>query len=98
MPQVLSFPFRVAPTGRPALVEQDSEQAAVEKLAMLALTRRGERDLAVDVGISDPAFAGFDAAEFAGQVARWGPRGVALQTVDVEPAGPGVQRVTVSFR
>ena len=56
--QLISFPMRLQSNGRIALVEQDSEDHIGEELAILVLSRPGERDLVPTFGIEDPAFEG----------------------------------------
>lgn len=53
---MLAFPFRVLPNGRVAQVEDDSDESAAQELALLLLTRTGERPLIPDYGTTDPAY------------------------------------------
>lgn len=96
MAQILSHPFRLAGNGSIATVEQDSEGGDAEQLAVLALTRTGERGVVPGFGIADPTFAGFSASEFAAGVAIWGPP-VHLGEVVVSPVDESTQRVEVHF-
>lgn len=98
MAQILSYPFRVGAGGAAATVEQGSDAADVEQLAVLVLTRTGERALVPEFGLRDPAFAGVDVSELVGAIARWGPP-VRLTdvTADPDPARPEVTVVRVSF-
>jgi hypothetical protein len=94
--QLLSHPFRILPSGRAATVEQGSDEAHAEQLAVLLLTRRGERDLVPGFGVSDPVFAGFDPAEIAAGVSAYGPP-VQIESIDVTPAGDGTVAVDIRF-
>lgn len=79
-----------------ATVEQDGESGVREQLAILALTVLGERPLTPGFGITDPAFAGFDAGEFAAQATRWQiPAG--NLAIDVTPRTDTTQAVTIDF-
>jgi hypothetical protein len=73
MARILAFPFRLAPNGSVATVEQETDQADREQIAVLALTRRGERPLVPGFGILDPAFGGFDPGALSAAVAVYGP-------------------------
>lgn len=73
MARILSHPFRLVANGSVATVEQDSEQADREQIAVLALTVTGERALVPNFGVTDPTFAGFEAAELRAGVATFGP-------------------------
>lgn len=97
MAQILSHPFRLGSDGRVATVEQTSDAGAAEQLAVLCLTRPGERPLVPAFGLSDPTFAGFDASELAAGVAAWGPA-VDVTNVTITAAGDAVQAVEVLFR
>lgn len=92
MAQVLSYPFRITPAGGAATVDETSDQAYAESLAVLILTRRGAMPLAADFGLTDPAFAGVAPSELAGQVARWGPP---VQLVGVTDTPTAVDRSAV---
>lgn len=97
MSGILSHPFRILPNGAAAAVEQASDEAHAEQLAVLALTRRGERDLAPGFGLTDPAFAGgFEPTELAAAVAAFGPP-VELTAITVEAVSDSVIGVRVEF-
>lgn len=69
----LSFPFRLTPSGRAAVVEEDTDEENAERIAALVLTRRGERELAPQFGVEDPVFQFPDAADLAAGIALFGP-------------------------
>lgn len=96
MALILSHPFRLQ-RGRVATVEQQSDAGDAEQIAVLCLTRPGERPLVPGYGLPDPAFSGFEPAELAAAVAMWGPD-VTLEAVDVAASGEHAQRVEVQFR
>lgn len=54
--QILSFPMRIQANGRLATVEQNSDDHLAEELAIICLSRPGERELVPEFGIDDPAF------------------------------------------
>lgn len=70
---LISHPFRVGADGVVATVVADTEDAHVEAVAILASTRKGERDLVPDFGLSDPAFDAVDVAELNLGLADFGP-------------------------
>ena len=95
--QLLSHPFRLRPNGHVATVEQGTDEANAEQLALLILTRQGERDLAGGFGISDPAFSGgFDPAEIVAGIAAFGPD-ITIDDVTLEPIDDATLDVTVRY-
>lgn len=94
----MSYPFRIGGGGAVATVEQNSDDADAEQLAILILTRTGERGLVPEFGLRDPAFAGIDASELAGAVSRWGPP-VRLTDIAAAPdaARPELTNVRITF-
>jgi hypothetical protein len=81
---LLSHPFRLGPTRAAATVAEGTDQALAEAIAVLALTRKGERPLVPEFGLSDPAFDDFDVAELNAQLATYGPDVTIVDvTVDV---------------
>lgn len=81
---VISHPFRLAPTGEVATVLDGSEQANAEAIAVLVSTRVGERVLVPGFGIADPVFGRIDPAEVNAGVATYGPDDVTVTSVDVD--------------
>ena len=79
-----------------ATVEQTSDQANAEQLAVLVLTRKGERVLVPDFGITDPAFTGVSLTDISLGVTLFGPP-VTLEDIDIRFGGPTTQNVTVTF-
>lgn len=96
MAEQFSFPFRLDASGRPATVDSDSDDGRGERLAMLALTRKGDRPLLVELGLPDPTWEGFSAPALAAQLARYAPD-VRLDDVDVQAVSDGGLRVTVAY-
>lgn len=79
--QILSHPFRLAPNGAVATVEADSDAGESEQIAVLALTRAGERPLVPGFGIPDPAFAtSYPTGALIAGLATYGPP---VRVVDV---------------
>lgn len=54
--QVLSYPFRIESTGRPALVEQGGDEWAAQQIYSFIMTHQGERDLSPNFGSQDLLF------------------------------------------
>lgn len=94
---ILSHPFRLSLNGSAATVEDGTEAAAAEAVAVLALTLRGERPMCPAFGVSDPAFAGYDAGELAAGLALFGPDGVVIDGVAAAPVNDTTARVTITF-
>lgn len=95
---MLAHPFRIQGNGRAATVDDDSDEADAQQIAMLLLTRRGERPLVPEYGTVDPTFdtAGTDPGDIAASIAAFGP---AVDVTDVTdtPAGDGSTAVQVTF-
>jgi hypothetical protein len=81
----LAWPYRLAPDGRLAVVEQDTLADVTQAVHGLAVTPRGARPLAPDLGVDDPTFSpGVSPAQLEADLARAHP----LAGVTVETAGP----------
>ena len=95
MARIISHPFRLE-NGAVATVDQADDQAMSEQLAVLVLTRRGERLMVPLFGVPDPAFQGLAIEDVIFGVSLFGPpvRITDLRTV-VEDATS--QRVTVTY-
>lgn len=96
MARILSHPFRLASNSAVATVDQDSAVADAEQIAVLALTRPGERPLAPGFGVTDPVYTGFNPAELTAGVAVYGPP-VTIRQVTAEPVSDVEQRVQIDF-
>jgi hypothetical protein len=70
---VWDFPFGLGPGGAVAVVDQDSDKDIENQIAAALLTRPGERIQAPTFGISDPAFAGWEAPALARHLLDFGP-------------------------
>lgn len=96
MALILSHPFRLGPGGQAVTVDQDSDAGHAEQLAVLVMTRRGERPLALDFGLPDPAFRGIEPGELTAAVDRWGPP-VLLASIDTTTVDASRVAVRVAF-
>lgn len=96
MARTLSYPMRLAPNGSFVTVDQGTDTDAREQIAVICLTRPGERPVTPGFGTSDPAFTGFRGTELVAQIAQWGPP-VAIDDIAVEALTDTVQHVTVEF-
>lgn len=94
---LISHPFRLAANGRVATVEQDTDAARAEQIAVLLLTRTGERPLSPAFGVTDMVGQGLNESELAAGLAMFGPD-VTLADVEIETVGQDTQRVTVTFQ
>ncbi len=97
MPAVIRHPFGLGTSGSVATVAGDSEASDTQLLAILSLTRVGERPAAPAFGIPDPTFVGFSSSAFIAAAARFGPP-VKITDVDVQTISDTAQQVTVRFR
>lgn len=94
--ELLSHPFRLNANGTVATVTEDSDQSDAELLAILAMTRKGERVMAPDFGTTDPVFDGIGLAELNVGLRDYGPD---LTITDVRITYPNdtTQRVELVF-
>lgn len=93
---ILSHPFRLDAAGRVVTVDQGSDEANAEQLAVLLLTRPGSRPLAPSFGIPDPTFEGVDAGAITAAVGAFGPD-VEIRDVTAQDGRPGEQHVLIEF-
>lgn len=93
---LLSHPFRLEPNGHVAKVEDDTEEAYAEGIAILALTRKGERPLVPGFGLTDPTFDGLSLSELNIALADYGPP---VEVTDVAITYPNdrTERVELAF-
>lgn len=82
---VLSFPFRLTTTGAAATVEHGSDAEVDEAIAVLVLTNVGERPMATDYGVPDPAFAALHIGDVQAGLSSFGPAGVRITKLDMQP-------------
>ena len=87
--RLLSHPFRLA-GGTVATIDQDSDEATAEGIAVLVLTRKGERTLVPEFGVSDPTFRTLSEAEVNVGIADFGPAsevtGLTITDLGQQPA------------
>jgi hypothetical protein len=96
MTDVISFPFRLLPSGQIATVDDGSPEGQAEELAVLVSTKIGERSMVQSYGLSDPVFVGVSAAELRAQVANFGPAVTIDDIAITYPTGTS-QQVAVTF-
>lgn len=93
---ILSHPFRLAANGSVAKVDPISPQGIAEQIAVLVLTRRGERELIGGFGTSDPTFGAFDPTEVVAGITAFGPP-TSIADITVAPRDDATLDVTVTF-
>lgn len=96
MPRVISFPFRLDPTGSIATVEQDSDAEIDEQIAVAMSTRPGERIQVPGFGTADPAFVGFEGGALQRHCDDFGPD---VEIMNVKTARPvdGREEVVINW-
>lgn len=80
---LLAYPFRLRPDGSAATVTDGTDDAYRQEIALLCLTRKGERPLVPDYGTTDPVADLLDVAELNAALATFGPA-VTIDDVAVE--------------
>lgn len=83
--RLISFPFRLDPTGSVATVEQDGDAEIGEQIALAMLVRPGERIQVPTFGVKDPAFVGFEMGALQRHLDDFGPQ-VDVTTVTINRA------------
>ena len=96
MVSVWSFPFRIGGDGAIATVDEGSDQAIEEAIAVAMLTRPGERILVPTFGAVDPAFAGVEAGALQRHCDDFGPE-VVITGVTTQVRDSHTEAVTVAW-
>lgn len=96
MPAILSHPFRLGADGAAVTVEDGSDAANAEAVAVLLLTRLGERELVPEFGTPDPVFGEVTLADLNGTLDLFGPA-VTVESVVTTPITDTASRVDVTF-
>lgn len=96
MTNLISFPFRLTDNGRVAVTVDGSDQCFAEELAVLCLTRPGERELVPQFGLTDPTFGSFDQTELVGKVRLFIPD-VTVKNVQSSYPQNGEQRLVIEY-
>ena len=91
---VMAWPFRLGVNGAVATVVDGSAEADEQAVAVLALTRRGERELVPGFGTRDPVFSTLDVAELNAALSIFGPP-VHVRAVEVTYPRVDTERITL---
>lgn len=94
---LLSHPFRLGVDGRVVTVEDGTDDAVAEAIAVTALTRKGERVLVPDFGVTEPVFAEVDVTEINATLATFGPEDVTVTLAAVAYPNDTTTALTLSF-
>lgn len=95
--RLISFPFRLDPTGSIATVEQDGDAEIGEQIALAMLTRPGERIQVPTFGVKDVAFVGFELGALQRHLVDFGPQ-VEVTTVSIGYTADNAERAEISWR
>jgi hypothetical protein len=95
--RLLSFPFRIDPSGAAATVEHGSDSEVEELLAVGVLTTPGERVQVPTFGVNDPTFTGFELGNLQRHVLDFGPR-VTVQSVETARRADDREELRISWR
>lgn len=96
MVSVWSFPFRIGGDGSIATVEEGSDPAIEEAIAVAMLTRPGERTTVPTFGAVDPAFVGVEAGSLQRHLDDFGPN-ITITSVTTRHQPPHSETVTVAW-
>jgi hypothetical protein len=95
--RLISFPFRLDPTGSIATVEQDGDAEISEHIALAMLTRPGERIQVPTFGVKDAAFVGFELGGLQRHLNDFGPY-VEVATVSISQTAEETERAEIDWR
>lgn len=73
MTQLISHPFRLNPNGTVVTLEDSTDEFLAEQIAVLVLTKPGERQLVPSFGVNDPAFDRLDISALQAGLSVFGP-------------------------
>lgn len=93
---LLSHPFRLEANGAVATVLDGSEEAAAEGIAVLILTRKGERPLVPEFGVTDPVYDRLSLAEVNVGLTDYGPPARVTEFTTSNP-DDRTERVEIAF-
>lgn len=93
---VIAHPFRVAVNGAIAKIEDGTDEASGQQIAVMVMTRPGERPLVPMFGVADPAFDTFDEAALKAQIDMFGPD-VTIEDVQTAYPNDTSEDVTIVF-
>lgn len=96
MTALLSFPFRLSPLGNIVTSDDGSDDCYTEELALLFLTKPGERTLVPLFGLNDPTYGDVDQFEVQIAVENFGPP-VRVTNVVGQYVNDSTQQITVSW-
>lgn len=94
---IIAFPFRYAPNGELVTIPDGSDAEINQHIAMLLLTRVGERMLVPQFGIPDPAFAGIDMSDVQAGLNTFGPAGITVRELDPEDFTDDKSRIRIGW-
>lgn len=96
--RILAFPFGLTTGGVVATVESGSDAEVDQAIAVLLLTNHGERPMAPQFGIPDPAFAGLNLSDVQVGLDQYGPGGVRIAELDTVPVNDTQSEATLKWR
>lgn len=95
--QVFSYPFRLTPTGRVALVEQSTDEEAAQLIAGLLQTYRGELPMTPGYGQADQVFNRIDVSAIAADMSRFYPNITILELKYNDANAEGKVKMEINF-
>ena len=94
--ELISHPFRLRPNGTVYTVDQNSGDADAQQVAMILLTKIGERQAVPGFGVTDYTFAVPDVNQIVGAISLYYP-GVTLENVKAVWEDNGFLRMEIEF-
>ena len=94
---LLAHPFTIGANRSAVTVLDGSDEANTQGIAVLALTRKGERVLVPTFGVTDPVFDELDVAELNVGLATFGPD-VTVTAITVTPTSDRAARVELTYQ
>ena len=94
--ELISHPFRLRPNGTVYTVDQNSGDADAQQVAMILLTKIGERQAVPGFGVTDYTFTVPDVNQIVGAISLYYP-GVTLENVKAVWEDDGFLRMEIEF-
>jgi hypothetical protein len=85
MSGAIAFPFRITGTAEVATIPYGSDAEVEQAIAVLALTRLGERPMEPEFGTPDPLMGELTASDIQVGLDSYGPDGIIIASVTSSP-------------
>lgn len=95
---ILAYPFNITPAGNAAVVPQGGDEEAAQTVEVIISTVIGERPMAFNFGIPDPAFVGLETADIDIVLKDFDLEHIEIEDVRVEWPTEQTQQASVAWK